>query len=102
MGTGALGMSEMFPNDDRLRELSDQLRPLLAYGSDPDDERRADLVQEIRCHMSEVYRLHRRLLRNRRVNLRSLRAGTLDNGLRIRTKKLTPQHTQMFHQSYRS
>jgi ATP-dependent helicase HepA len=64
------GLTALFPADDRLRALGDELRPFLAYGRDPEDDRRVDLVQEIRCHVSEVYRLHRRLLRNRRTDPR--------------------------------
>jgi len=61
-------MISLFPGDDRLRNLGEQLRPLLGYGLDPTDEKRADLVQEIRVHVSEAYRLHRRLLRHRRAD----------------------------------
>jgi ATP-dependent helicase HepA len=63
-------LTAMFPADARLRSLADQLRPLLGYGQDPTSDRRANLVQDIRCHVSEAYRLHRRLLRNRRADSR--------------------------------
>jgi ATP-dependent helicase HepA len=63
-------LTAMFPADVRLGELAAQLRPLLAYGQDPTSDRRTDLIQDIRCHVSEAYRLHRRLLRNRRADPR--------------------------------
>ncbi len=63
-------LTAMFPADAHLRALAAQLRPLLAYGQDPTSDRRADLIQDIRCHVSEAYRLHRRLLRNRRADPR--------------------------------
>ncbi len=63
-------LTAMFPADVRLGELAAQLRPLLAYGQDPTSDRRADIIQDIRCHVSEAYRLHRRLLRNRRADPR--------------------------------
>ena len=61
---------EAFPDDARLKELAKQLRPHLAYGADPDAPEREELVHAIRAHVSEAYRLHRRLLRNRRADER--------------------------------
>jgi ATP-dependent helicase HepA len=63
-------LTSAFPSDARLGDLAARLRPLLDYGQDPADDCRIDLVREIRCHLSEVYRLHRRLLRNRRADPR--------------------------------
>ncbi len=57
-----------FPADARLSELAADLRPLLEYGADADDPRREGLIRRVRGHVSEVYRLHRRLLRNRRAD----------------------------------
>lgn len=59
-----------FPSDARLKELAKELRPRLAYGADPDAPERADGVRAVRAHVSEAYRLHRRLLRNRRADER--------------------------------
>lgn len=68
---GALDqLVEAFPADKRLGTLGDELRPLLAFGADPDDPRREELVRAVRAHVSEAYRLHRRLLRNRRADSR--------------------------------
>lgn len=59
---------EAFPSDTRLRELATGLRPLLGFGADADDPRREELICATRAHVSEAYRLHRRLLRNRRAD----------------------------------
>lgn len=61
---------ESFPTDARLKELAKALRPHLAYGADPDAPEREELVHAVRAHVSEAYRLHRRLLRNRRADER--------------------------------
>ncbi|MCC7065849.1 MAG: hypothetical protein IT456_23785, partial [Planctomycetes bacterium] len=59
---------ESFPNDVRLAEMAKDLRPLLAYGTDAADPLREEQVRAVRSHVSEAYRLHRRLLRNRRAD----------------------------------
>ncbi len=59
---------DAFPKDTRLKDLGKTLRPLLAYGKAADDPRRVDAVRAVRSHVSEAYRLHRRLLRNRRAD----------------------------------
>ena len=60
-------LKEMFPDDDRLAELGKALKPFLDddyYGiGDPE---RDGMIRAIRAHLSETYKLHRRLLRNRR------------------------------------
>ncbi|MFO0822544.1 MAG: protein DpdE [Gemmataceae bacterium] len=61
-------LTQSFPQDARLNELAADLRPLLGYGVAPDAPRREELILAVRAHVSEVYRLHRRLLRNRRVH----------------------------------
>ena len=68
---GALDqLAEAFPTDARLAALADELRPHLAYGADPEAPRREELIRAVRSHVSEAYRLHRRLLRNRRTDER--------------------------------
>jgi ATP-dependent helicase HepA len=59
-------LSDLFPDDNRLKSLIGDLRSLLAYDVPEDDENRNQAVRAIRTHVSEVYRLHRRMLRNRR------------------------------------
>jgi ATP-dependent helicase HepA len=59
-------LSEMFPSDSRLLTLLDQLRPFLGFDVDENSPDRRVIIRAIRVHLSETYRLHRRLLRNRR------------------------------------
>jgi ATP-dependent helicase HepA len=59
-------LREMFPKDERLAELGKQLKPHLDDDRTVDDPERVRLVRAIRAHLSETYKLHRRLLRNRR------------------------------------
>lgn len=55
-------LTDSFPSDGRLLLLLDGLRPLL----DSSTVDRSLAIQAVRVHLSETYRLHRRLLRNRR------------------------------------
>jgi len=57
---------EMFPNDERLAELGKKLKPFLDDEKPLDHPERVQLIRAIRAHLSETYKLHRRLLRNRR------------------------------------
>ncbi|MCE9533243.1 MAG: hypothetical protein K8T89_19265 [Planctomycetes bacterium] len=59
-------LQEMFPDDDRLKELGKELKPYLDDEKPLDDPERVSLIRAIRAHLSETYKLHRRLLRNRR------------------------------------
>jgi ATP-dependent helicase HepA len=59
-------LREMFPKDSRLAELGKELKPLLDDDRPLDDPERARLIRAVRAHLSETYKLHRRLLRNRR------------------------------------
>jgi ATP-dependent helicase HepA len=59
-------LKEMFKDDDRLAELGKELRPYLDDAVPVEDPERVRLVRAIRAHLSETYKLHRRLLRNRR------------------------------------
>ena len=70
MGLFLEGMADelcgMFPHDSRLLTLLDQLRPYLGFDVDESSLERRIIIRAIRVHLSETYRLHRRLLRNRR------------------------------------
>ena len=55
-------LTDSFPSDRRLLLLLDGLRPLLETTTAD----RCLAIQAVRVHLSETYRLHRRLLRNRR------------------------------------
>ncbi len=72
-------LAETFPSDACMQALVRELRD--AVNADPVDAALRDrLIRSIRVHISETYRLHRRMLRNRRttVELGSLlgRSGT--------------------------
>lgn len=54
------------PDDERLSELVNQLRPILEGIPDENDPALIDAICLLRAHLSETYRLHRRILRNRR------------------------------------
>ncbi|MFF2091280.1 protein DpdE [Paenibacillus sp. NPDC058174] len=59
----------LFSEDKMLLSLLDELEISL----DPEHEgNRKELIRRIRIHISETYRLHRRMLRNRRDNIKSL------------------------------
>ncbi|MGG3471327.1 protein DpdE [Neobacillus pocheonensis] len=59
---------DFFPNDFIIQQLAEKLQNVLAENRD-NDEKRRDLIRRIRVHMSDTYRLHRRLLRNRRESV---------------------------------
>ncbi|MEI7909634.1 MAG: protein DpdE [Verrucomicrobiota bacterium] len=57
-------LAAVFPDDRRLGTLVAELKPLLESENDENGIRA--LVRRIRVHLSETYRLNRRILRNRR------------------------------------
>ena len=59
-------LKEMFPKDERLAELGKHLKPFLDDEIPIDHPERVSLIRAIRAHLSETYKLHRRLLHNRR------------------------------------
>jgi len=58
------------PTDPQLQKLIDALRARLMDIPDPEDPELAGAILRLRAHLSETYRLHRRILRNRRKMLR--------------------------------
>ncbi len=60
-------LSEMFPDDRRLSGLLARLQPQLEPAVPEETPERREAVRAVRTHLSETYRLHRRLLRNRRT-----------------------------------
>jgi ATP-dependent helicase HepA len=71
-------LAELFPDDLRLAENAGRLRSLLTKMRDEDDPELVDAIAKVRDHLSEVYRLHRRILRNRRRSVKGVtpdRAG---------------------------
>lgn len=66
------------PNDDRLQRLIGSLKDQLLQMPDEDDEDLIAGIRQLRAHISETYRLNRRILRNRRrqvVGLTPNRSG---------------------------
>ena len=55
---------EMFPRDERLEQYLGELVEVLE--SEEASDRREDVVRRVRVHLSETYKLHRRVLRTRR------------------------------------
>lgn len=62
-------LAELFPDDQRLADEASQLRTLLAAMPADDDPELVAAIAKVRDHLSEVYRLHRRVLRHRRRNV---------------------------------
>ncbi|MDM0115665.1 protein DpdE [Variovorax sp. J22R133] len=65
-------LCELFPQDEHLARLVGNLTPIARAASDPAQPDLVAAVQAIREHLSETYRLHRRILRNRRKNVQGV------------------------------
>ena len=61
-------INSMFPFDAHLKAMAKELQPFLEFDAEVENPERIRLIRAIRTHISETYRLHRRLLRNRRGN----------------------------------
>ncbi|WP_177200300.1 protein DpdE [Paraburkholderia diazotrophica] len=59
-------LKEKFPEDLRLGHLIDALLPLVDFFAEEAGETRSQAIDQLRVYISEHYRLHQRLLRNRR------------------------------------
>lgn len=59
-------LESKLPKDQRLLELIRHLRPTLQGIPDENDPVLIESIRALRAHLSETYRLHRRILRNRR------------------------------------
>lgn len=59
-------LAAMFPRDSRMLDHLNSLRPWLDPSVSEGLDERRDAIRVVRTHLSETYRLHRRLLRNRR------------------------------------
>ncbi|MET3527178.1 protein DpdE [Phenylobacterium koreense] len=71
-------LSVLFPDDARLDEEVARLRGLLTAMPADDDPDLVEAIASVRDHLSEVYRLHRRILRHRRRSVAGItpdRAG---------------------------
>lgn len=60
------------PEDDRLGELVNELQAQLVGMPDEEDPDLCESIRLLRAHLSETYRLHRRILRNRRKQVSGL------------------------------
>lgn len=58
----------VFPNDARLQQLVNELKSILEIDP-PEQSKQKHFIRSIRTHVSDTYRLHRRLLRNRRASV---------------------------------
>lgn len=71
-------LRELLPSDEVLQKQLQDLEVLLQ--TDVAEERRKALVREIRSHISEAYRLHRRMFRNRRATVRDVQVARGEGG----------------------
>jgi ATP-dependent helicase HepA len=65
-------LSGLLSEDNEFQELGRQLSALIGEGVDEHDPRRIRLIQSIRTHVSDMWRLHRRILRSRRTESTSV------------------------------
>lgn len=71
-------LATLFPDDELLQEHVSDLRGVIDTMPEPNDPALVDAVGRLHAHLSEVYRLHRRILRHRRRSIGGLtpdRAG---------------------------
>lgn len=59
-------LASLFPDDERLINLLSQLKPHLDFSAPLESQERTNAIRAVRSHLHETYRLHRRVLRNRR------------------------------------
>jgi ATP-dependent helicase HepA len=62
-------LEDAFHDDNTLMRLVGTLRPIVQALPEEDDEAYLRALSQLRSHLSETYRLHRRILRNRRKSL---------------------------------
>ncbi|WP_420995164.1 protein DpdE [Cupriavidus sp. 30B13] len=76
------------PNDPRLVQLTQALKEKLLELPDENDSQFCAAVRQLRAHISETYRLNRRILRNRRRHVEGLTPDR--NGAQVWTVKGSP------------
>lgn len=67
LGQTLAELSAFFPDDIRFHRLQQPLSQLVERDVPEEDAERCSLIRALRTHISETWRLHRRLLRNRRT-----------------------------------
>ena len=65
-------LATLFPDDELLQEHAEQLRNVIETMPEQDDPALVEAIGRLRTHLSEVYRLHRRILRHRRRSIGGL------------------------------
>ncbi|WPE22638.1 protein DpdE [Shinella zoogloeoides] len=65
-------LATLFPHDELLQEHAGDLRSVIDTMPDPDDPALVEAIGRLHTHLSEVYRLHRRILRHRRRSIGGL------------------------------
>ena len=94
LSDAAAQISEQMPNDEFIRRWSAKLRSRLDADCDFNDAERNEAIYRLRTHLSEVYKLHRRLLRNRRVG--ELKALTPGRAGLTKVEYLDPDAMELF------
>ncbi|GAA5213738.1 hypothetical protein GCM10025776_03500 [Corallincola platygyrae] len=61
-------LADLLAEDANLHKLAERLRPLVDLFAPEEGDERASAIYELRSYIGEHYRLHHRLLRNRREN----------------------------------
>ena len=59
-------LANLFPHDSQLNRMVEDILPLIDWMSEEEGEDRSNAIKGIREYLGENYRLHQRLLRNRR------------------------------------
>ena len=65
-------LEDEFPSDNLLGDLIEHLREVLRGFPQEDEPRLLAALQQVKAHITETYRLHRRILRNRRKSVLNL------------------------------
>lgn len=65
-------LATLFPDDELLQEQASELRSVIDTMPEPDDPALVEVIDRLHAHLSEVYRLHRRILRHRRQSIGGL------------------------------
>ena len=79
-------LAALFPDDELLQQHAADLRTVVETMPDEDDPALVEAIGRLHAHLSEVYRLHRRILRHRRRSIGGL----------------TPERSGALHVRYRS
>ncbi|WP_321968613.1 protein DpdE [Paraburkholderia tropica] len=69
LGNSIKQLRELFPRDNLMAKLCDELQAIVDVLPDEDDPDLDSAIRTLRAHVSETYRLSRRVLRNRRAAL---------------------------------